>query len=157
MKANYFIYSAALATTLFSSVACADATGSKNVSMQGGFAEATVTLHNDGSVIFETHAKSNSRTAGVKAEAFAKGIDKDGNVIYSSQVIRIPTACSKLDTCSSNVRGTAQESIDAGVAKNVVSLEVYIGGRGSLGPTLGETVDKARKVCATLHLPCSLL
>ncbi|MBK8452395.1 MAG: hypothetical protein WAQ53_16220 [Thiofilum sp.] len=134
----------------------ADVSGSNSVSVGGGFAEVSVQIYNNGVVAFDTHAKSKKWNQGVKAETFAIGVDGQGNAIYVSQAFNIPTACGTTDTCSSNARKTFSYNIDTAVAGNVSKIDVYIGGRGALGPTLDGTINKAKEVCNALHIPCSL-
>jgi hypothetical protein len=119
-----------------------------NKSMGGGFAEAEATFFRDGLAVIETHSVSTSFTQGTKGSVFIVGSDRKGRALFVSPVFNIPTACSKLDTCSSNRRDTIQHRINSEVAKYVAKIDVFVQDRGTT--SLRESIKKTiTETCGT--------
>jgi Ricin-type beta-trefoil lectin domain len=116
--------------------------------MDGGYAEAEATFYRNGLAVIETHSVSNSFTQGTKGSVFIVGSDRKGRAVFVSPVFNIPTACSKLDTCSSNRRDTIQHQINSELAKYVAKIDVFVQDRGT--PSLRESIKKTiTETCGT--------
>ena len=113
-------------------------------SMGGGYAEAEGTFYRNGLAVIETHSVSSSLTQGTKGSVFVVGSDSKGRALFASPVFEMPTACSKVDTCSSNRRDTIQHQVNSELAKYVAKLDVYVQDRGtsSLRQSINTTITQ---------------
>jgi len=100
--------------------------GVGHTSMGGGWAEASATLYRDGRLIIQTHAVSEAPMSGTYGRVFVVGVDSKGRSIFVSTLFNMPTACSILDTCSSNRRRNFQQQIDPVIAKYAAKIDVYV-------------------------------
>ena len=117
--------------------------------MGGGWAEASATFYRNGLLMVRGHARSDSNTSGVYAAYIVVGVDRRGRAIFVSNVLKMPTVCSKLDTCSHNVSDTLRDNINPEIAKYVVKIDVYAK-TTSQGHSFREaTIRTITEACAT--------
>lgn len=112
----------------------------------GGWGGAKATLYRSGLLVIEGRAVSNSNTSGTRATVNVVGLDRNGNVLFVSQHLDIPTACGRWDTCSSDRRGRSDQNISPEIAKFVNRLQIHISDRG--GPSIYSRITRnIREAC----------
>ena len=72
------------------------------------------------------------------------GRDIKGNALFVTPVFNIPTACSKLDTCSSNRKGSATYNVDSRIANYVSGIDVNVQDSGG-GNGLQQSINNGIK------------
>jgi hypothetical protein len=117
--------------------------------MGGGWAEASATFYRDGLLMVQGHARSDSLVSGVHAAYIVVGVDRKGRAIFVSNLLEMPTVCSKMDTCSHNVNITLRDKINHEIAKYLAKINVYATST-SQGRSVRESVMRTlTEACAT--------
>jgi hypothetical protein len=118
---------------------------SKKKSMGGGYGEAKATLYRNGLLVVESHAVSSSYTQGTRAQVLVVGSDARGRALFVSPVFKVPTACSKPDTCSSDRRDIHRYTVNPEVARYISTIQVYVkdGGTSSLRDSIRTSIVNA--------------
>jgi hypothetical protein len=114
------------------------------VDMGGGWAGAQATLYRNGLLVIASRAVSNARTSGTRGRVFVVGVDRRGRSLFVSESFDIPTACGRLDTCSSDRSQNFQQRISPDLAMYVARLDVYPEDRGG-----GRSAREALRVTIT--------
>lgn len=118
--------------------------GKGPTSMGGGWAEASATFYRNGLLVVEGHSRSDSRTSGTYAQIFVVGVDSRGRSLFVSNLFDMPTACSLLDTCSSERRTNFQQRINSDLAQYIARVDVYVADRSG-----GRSAREAFRVTIT--------
>ena len=118
--------------------------GKRPTNMGGGWAEASATFYRNGLLVVEGHSRSDSRTSGTYAQIFVVGVDSRGRSLFVSNLFDMPTACSLLDTCSSERRTNFQQRINSDLAQYVARVDVYVADRSG-----GRSAREAFKTAIT--------
>jgi len=117
--------------------------------MGGGWAEASATFYRNGLLMVRGHARSDSNFSGVYAAYIVVGVDRKGRAIFVSNVLEMPTVCSKWDGCSNNVNSTLRDNISPEIAKYATKIDVYATST-SQGRSVRESViHTIKESCAT--------
>lgn len=141
---NYFISCSSKANILPPQTSSEIRGKKEPTSMGGGWAEASATFYRNGLLIVEGHSRSDSRTSGTYAQIFVVGVDSRGRSLFVSNLFDMPTACSLLDTCSSERRTNFQQRINSDLAQYIARVDVYVADRSG-----GRSAREAFRVTIT--------
>jgi hypothetical protein len=132
-------------TNVLSAETSSEVRGGKGpTNMGGGWAEASGTFYRNGLLVVEGHSRSDSRTSGTYAQIFVVGVDSRGRSLFVSNLFDMPTACSLLDTCSSERRTNFQQQVNSDLAQYVAKVDVYVADRSG-----GRSAREAFKTAIT--------
>lgn len=123
--------------------------GERHVDIGGGWGGAKVTLYRNGLLIIEGRAVSNANTSATRATVNVVGVDRNGNALFVSRHLDIPTACGRLDPgCPSDRTGSSEQNISPEIARFVNRLNIHVSDRG--GPGFFErTVRAINEACSS--------
>ena len=103
--------------------------GERYEDMGGGWGGARATLYRNGLLVIEGRAVSNANTSATRTTVNVVGVDSRGRAIFVSRHLDIPTACGRLDTCSSDRSGRSDQNISPEIARYVSRLNIHISDR----------------------------
>lgn len=115
--------------------------GERYDNMGGGWGGAKATLYRNGLLVIEGRAVSNSFSSGTRTTVNIVGVDRNGNALFVSKHLDIPTACSRGDfTCPSDRSGRSDQNISPEIAKYVSRLNIHLSDRQ--GPTIYQNITR---------------
>ena len=101
---------------------------SNRSNMRGGYSTGTATLYRNGKLVIEGAAIATEMLNGVKARVTVVGVNENGNALFSNS-LDIPTACGKLDRCSSSRKCRSDQDISPAIAQRVSRLNLHFSER----------------------------